>query len=46
MQEAAKEKGAMLVMGAYGHWRLRERIFGGVTQSVLRHTTVPVLMMH
>ena len=46
VQEAAKEKGAMLVMGAYGHWRLRERIFGGVTQSVLRHTTVPVLMMH
>ena len=46
VQEAAKEKGAMLVMGAYGHWRLRERVFGGVTQSVLRHTTVPVLMMH
>ena len=46
LQEAATDKGAMLVMGAYGHWRLRERVFGGVTQSVLRHTTVPVLMMH
>jgi nucleotide-binding universal stress UspA family protein len=46
VQEAVKEKGAMLVMGAYGHWRLRERVFGGVTQFVLRNTTVPVLMMH
>jgi nucleotide-binding universal stress UspA family protein len=46
IHEAAREKGAMLVMGAYGHWRLRERVFGGATQSVLRNTTVPVLMMH
>jgi nucleotide-binding universal stress UspA family protein len=46
VQEAAMEKGAMLVMGAYGHWRLRERVFGGTTRSVLHKTTVPVLMMH
>jgi nucleotide-binding universal stress UspA family protein len=46
VQEAAMEKGGMLVMGAYGHWRLRERMFGGTTRSVLHNTTVPVLMMH
>lgn len=36
----------MLVMGAYGHSRLREFAFGGVTRHVLRHMTVPVLMSH
>ncbi len=34
----------LLVMGAYGHSRLRERTFGGVTDSILHHMTVPVLM--
>jgi len=34
----------LLVMGAYGHSRLRERTFGGVTDSILNHMTVPVLM--
>ena len=36
----------MLVMGAYGHSRLRERVFGGVTQTILDHMIVPVLMSH
>jgi nucleotide-binding universal stress UspA family protein len=36
----------LLVMGAYGHSRLRELIMGGATQTVLRHMTVPVLMSH
>jgi nucleotide-binding universal stress UspA family protein len=36
----------LLVMGAYGHARLREFIFGGATREVLRHMTVPVLMSH
>jgi nucleotide-binding universal stress UspA family protein len=36
----------MLVMGAYGHSRLREFVLGGVTRDVLRHMTVPVLMSH
>ncbi len=44
--EAAGHDGALLVMGAYGHWRWREWAFGGVTEHVLRNTTVPVLMMH
>ena len=36
----------LLVMGAYGHARLREDLFGGVTKNVLESTTVPVLMSH
>jgi nucleotide-binding universal stress UspA family protein len=36
----------LLVMGAYGHSRLQEFIFGGATRDVLRHMTVPVLMSH
>jgi nucleotide-binding universal stress UspA family protein len=36
----------MLVMGAWGHTRLRELVFGGVTRHILRHMTVPVLMSH
>lgn len=36
----------LLVMGAYGHTRLREFAFGGVTRHLLQHMTVPVLMSH
>ncbi len=36
----------MLVMGAYGHSRMREFIFGGSTRKVLDQMTVPVLMSH
>lgn len=36
----------LLVVGAYGHRRLRERLFGGVTRSLLEHAPMPVLMMH
>jgi nucleotide-binding universal stress UspA family protein len=43
---AAREQAALVVMGAYGHSRLREWIFGGFTQHVLRGAEVPVLMMH
>ncbi len=43
----AAESGAdFLVMGAYGHWRLRELIFGGTTQTVLAESPVPVFMAH
>ena len=43
---AAAEHSALLVMGGYGHSRLREWIFGGFTQRVLRGAEVPVLMAH
>jgi nucleotide-binding universal stress UspA family protein len=36
----------LLVMGAYGHTRWSERILGGVTRTVLKTMTVPVLMSH
>ena len=43
---AARDQGALLVMGGYGHSRTREWIFGGVTQHVLRQVDIPVLMAH
>ncbi|BEP42533.1 universal stress protein [Variovorax sp. V15] len=36
----------LLVMGGYGHSRLRERIMGGVTRQIFSQMTVPVLMAH
>ncbi len=36
----------LVVMGAYGHSRMRELMMGGVTRDLLRHMTVPVLMSH
>jgi nucleotide-binding universal stress UspA family protein len=36
----------LLVMGAYGHSRLRELTLGGVTRTLFRHMTVPVLLSH
>lgn len=34
----------LIVMGAYGHSRLRQRFFGGVTRSVVEEASFPVLM--
>ncbi|MSU88773.1 hypothetical protein GE300_03945 [Rhodobacteraceae bacterium 2CG4] len=43
----AREQGAdLLVMGAYGHSRLRERIFGGTTHAILEQPPCPVLLAH
>ena len=43
----ASDVGAnLLVMGGYGHTRLREVLLGGVTQTVLKSMTIPVLMSH
>jgi nucleotide-binding universal stress UspA family protein len=36
----------LLVMGAYGHSRLQERLLGGVSRSMLQSMTVPTLMSH
>jgi len=35
-----------MVMGAYGHSRLREYVFGGVTRTILHEVRVPVLLAH
>ncbi len=45
LRQHALEAGCdMIVMGAYGHSRLRERIFGGVTASILEDCSVPVFL--
>ncbi len=36
----------LMVMGGFGHSRLRQRIFGGTTTRTLKETAVPVLMAH
>jgi nucleotide-binding universal stress UspA family protein len=36
----------LIVMGAYGHSRLRETVLGGVTRHMLHHMTVPIFMSH
>lgn len=43
---AADDGADMLVMGAYGHSRLREYAFGGTTRTLLNSMTLPVLMAH
>jgi nucleotide-binding universal stress UspA family protein len=43
----AADNGAdLLVMGGYGHSRLREFVFGGATRAILDSATLPVLMSH
>ncbi len=46
LSQAADLSVDLLVMGAYGHSRLRETILGGVTRTVLQSMTIPVLMAH
>jgi len=43
----ASDLGAdLIVIGAYGHSRVREIILGGVTRHLLQHMTAPILMSH
>ena len=46
LSHAADSGADLIVMGGYGHSRLREFVLGGVTRSILRSMTVPVLMSH
>ena len=47
LSRRAQELGCeMLVMGAYGHSRLRQAIFGGTTRDVLAGAPLPVFMAH
>ncbi len=47
LRRAASDLGAdLVVMGGFGHSRLRERIFGGTTTSMLKVPEVAVLMAH
>lgn len=46
LSHAADMSADLLVVGGYGHSRLRELILGGVTHGLLQHMTLPVLMSH
>jgi len=43
---AADVSADFVVMGGYGHSRLREFILGGVTRELLSSMTIPTLMSH
>ncbi|MBB3010052.1 universal stress protein [Cupriavidus alkaliphilus] len=46
LSQAADRNADLIVMGAYGHSRIRELALGGVTRTLLRSMTVPVFMSH
>jgi nucleotide-binding universal stress UspA family protein len=43
---ASEQQSDLLVLGAYGHSRMRETLLGGVTSTVLDAMTLPVFMAH
>lgn len=43
---AAEKRADLIVMGAYGHSKMRERLLGGVTLSMLRDPAVPLFLAH
>ncbi|MBL6614165.1 MAG: universal stress protein [Reyranella sp.] len=46
LSRAADQSVDLIVMGLYGHSRLREMVLGGASRSLLASMTVPVLMAH
>lgn len=46
LSRVTDEAADMIVMGVYGHSRLRELVLGGVSRALFAHMTVPVLMAH
>jgi nucleotide-binding universal stress UspA family protein len=46
MAQVDEEKTDLVVMGGYGHSRLREIMLGGVTRHMLQRMTLPVLFAH
>jgi nucleotide-binding universal stress UspA family protein len=46
LSHAADSGANLIVMGGYGHSRLRELILGGATRGILTSMTVPTLMSH
>ena len=46
MRHAGDMDADLVVMGAYGHSRFREAIFGGATRYMLEHASLPVFMAH
>jgi len=46
LSRAADEGADLLVMGIYGHSRLRELVLGGVSRHLFDHMTIPIFMAH
>lgn len=47
IEDRAQEQGAdLVVMGAYGHARMIQAVFGGTTRHMMEQTKLPVLMAH
>jgi nucleotide-binding universal stress UspA family protein len=46
LSHAANTSADLLVMGAYGHSRLREFVLGGATRGILGSMTLPTFMAH
>lgn len=46
LQQAHNMGAGLLVMGAYGHSRIRERILGGATRHVMANGDIPIFMQH
>ena len=46
LESARDTEADLLVMGGYGHSRVREFIFGGFTQRILKGAELPVLLFH
>ena len=46
LAEMERRRPAFCIMGAYGHSRLRESLFGGITRKMLAEATVPLFLAH
>jgi nucleotide-binding universal stress UspA family protein len=46
LAEAKRRKADLIVMGGYGHSRLREWLLGGVTHDLMHHAPVPLVVAH
>jgi nucleotide-binding universal stress UspA family protein len=46
LAQARDEAADLLVMGGYGHSRVREMLFGGTTRTFLDQAAIPVLLAH
>lgn len=46
MEECAELRSAYCLMGAYGHGRVTQALFGGVTRGLLRNATFPLIIGH
>ena len=46
LEEARRISADLIIMGAYGHTRLREQVFGGATRDMLTTSESPILVAH